>query len=74
MPFEDQVVSIFAGTQGYLDKIPVGDVTRFESALLSDLKTNHPEVLETIRSTKDLGDEVKGKLKAALDAFAKTFG
>jgi len=74
MPFEDQVVSIFAGTQGYLDKIPVGDVTRFESALLSDLKTNHPEVLETIRSTKDLGDEVKGKLKAALDAFAKSFG
>jgi len=74
MPFEDQVVSIFAGTQGYLDKIPVGDVTRFEAALLSDLKTNHPEVLELIRTTKDLGDEAKGKLKAALDAFAKSFG
>ncbi|WP_298690711.1 F0F1 ATP synthase subunit alpha [uncultured Sphingomonas sp.] len=74
MPFEDQVVSIFAGTQGYLDKIPVSDVTRFEQALLSDLKTNHPEVLELIRTTKDLGDEAKGKLKAALDAFAKTFG
>ena len=74
MPFEDQVVSIFAGTQGYLDKIPVSDVTRFEQALLSDLKTNHPEVLELIRTTKDLSDEAKGKLKAALDAFAKTFG
>jgi len=74
MPFEDQVVSIFAGTQGYLDKIPVGDVTRFEQALLSDLKTNNPEVLELIRTTKDLGDEAKGKLKAALDAFAKSFG
>ncbi len=74
MPFEDQVVSIFAGTQGYLDKIPVGDVTRFEQALLADLKTNNPEVLELIRTTKDLGDEAKGKLKAALDAFAKTFG
>src|SRR6195952_4114672 len=42
LPFEEQVASIFAGTQGYLDKIPVSDVTRFEQALLSDLKTNHP--------------------------------
>jgi F-type H+-transporting ATPase subunit alpha len=74
MPFEDQVVSIFAGTQGYLDKIPVSDVTRFEQALLADLKTNHAAVLKAIRDTKDLGDETKKGLKAALDAFAKTFG
>ncbi|MDB5367286.1 MAG: synthase subunit alpha [Rhodospirillales bacterium] len=74
MPFEDQVVSIFAGTQGYLDKIPVSDVTRFEQALLADLKTNHADVLKAIRDTKDLGDETKKGLKAALDAFAKTFG
>jgi len=74
MPFEDQVASIFAGTQGYLDALPVSEVTRFEAALLADLKANHPDVLKTIRETKDLGDEVKGKLKAALDAFAKTFG
>jgi F-type H+-transporting ATPase subunit alpha len=74
MPFEEQVASIFAGTQGALDKIPVSDVTRFEAAFLSDLKTNHADVLETIRTTKDLGDEVKGKLKSALDAFVKTFG
>jgi F-type H+-transporting ATPase subunit alpha len=74
MPFEEQVASIFAGTQGALDKIPVSDVTRFEAAFLSDLKNNHPDVLETIRKTKDLGDEVKGKLKSALDAFVKNFG
>ncbi|NIJ32626.1 F0F1 ATP synthase subunit alpha [Sphingomonas oligoaromativorans] len=74
MPFEDQVASIFAGTQGYLDALPVSEVTRFEAALLADLKANHPDVLKTIRETKDLGDEVKSKLKAALDAFAKTFG
>jgi len=74
MPFEEQVASIFAGTQGALDAIPVSDVTRFEAAFLSDLKNNHPDILETIRKTKDLGDEVKGKLKSALDAFAKTFG
>jgi F-type H+/Na+-transporting ATPase subunit alpha len=74
MPFEEQVVSIFAGTQGALDKIAVSEVTRFEAAFIADLKANHADVLKTIRETKDLGDEVKGKLKSALDAFVKTFG
>jgi F-type H+/Na+-transporting ATPase subunit alpha len=74
MPFEDQVASIFAGTQGYLDAIPVSDVTRFEQAMLADLKTNHADVLKAIRDTKDLGDEARKGLKAALDASAKSFG
>ncbi|WP_454884580.1 F0F1 ATP synthase subunit alpha [Sphingomonas oryzagri] len=74
LPFEEQVASIFAGTQGFLDKIPVSDVTRFEDGLLADLRANHADVLTTIRDTKDLGDEVKGKLKDAVAAFAKTFG
>ncbi|MBB3909589.1 F0F1 ATP synthase subunit alpha [Sphingomonas desiccabilis] len=73
MPFEEQVASIFAGTQGYLDTVPVGDVVRFEQAMLSDLRANHPGVLAKIRDTKDLGDEAKSGLKAALDSFAKTF-
>ncbi|MBD8678626.1 F0F1 ATP synthase subunit alpha [Sphingomonas sp. CFBP 13720] len=73
MPFEEQVVSIFAGTQGYLDTVPVNDVTRYEQALLSDLRANHPQVLAKIRDTKDLGDEAKAGLKSALEAFAKTF-
>ena len=73
MPFEEQVASIFAGTQGYLDTVPVGDVVRYEQAMLSDLKANHPQVLDKIRDTKDLGDEAKSGLKAALDQFAKTF-
>ncbi|WP_156677724.1 F0F1 ATP synthase subunit alpha [Sphingomonas profundi] len=73
MPFEEQVASIFAGVNGYLDKVPVGDVTRFEQALLSDLRARHADVLTGIRDTKDLGDDLKGKLKDALDAFAKTF-
>ncbi|MDH7637147.1 F0F1 ATP synthase subunit alpha [Sphingomonas oryzagri] len=74
LPFEEQVASIFAGTQGFLDTIPVADVTRFEDALLADLRANHAEVLKTIRETKDLGDAVKGQLKDAIAAFAKTFG
>ncbi len=73
MPFEEQTASIFAGTNGYLDSVPVGDVTRFESAMLADLRANHAEVLGTIRDTRDLGDEAKGKLKGALDRFAKAF-
>ncbi|MHA6723344.1 F0F1 ATP synthase subunit alpha [Sphingomonas sp. RS2018] len=73
LPFEEQVVSIFAGTQGYIDAIPVEQVTRYEAALLADMRANHSGVLATIRDTKDLGDDVKGKLKSALEAFAKTF-
>ena len=73
MPFEEQTASIFAGTNGYLDNLPVGDVTRYEEAMISDLRANHAGVLKTIRDTKDLGDEAKAGLKAALDAFAKTF-
>jgi F-type H+-transporting ATPase subunit alpha len=73
MPFEEQTASIFAGTAGYLDAVAVNDVTRYEAAMLSDLRANHGGVLEMIRTTRDLGDEAKGKLKGALDAFAKTF-
>lgn len=73
LPFEEQTVSIFAGTSGFLDAVPVQDVTRYEAALLSEMRSKHADILATIRDTKDLGDEVKGKLKAALEAFAKTF-
>ncbi|MDB5695116.1 MAG: synthase subunit alpha [Sphingomonas bacterium] len=73
LPFEEQTASIFAGTQGYLDKVAVQDVTRYEAAMLSDLRANHADTLGMIRDTRDLGDEARGKLKGALDAFAKTF-
>ena len=73
LPFEEQTVSIFAGTSGYLDKVPVADVTRYEQALLADMRANHADVLKLIRDTRDLGNEAKDKLKAALEAFAKTF-
>jgi F-type H+/Na+-transporting ATPase subunit alpha len=48
-------------------------VTRYEEAMISDLRANHAGVLKTIRDTKDLGDDAKAGLKSALDAFAKTF-
>jgi len=73
LPFEEQVASIFAGTNGYIDTIAVADVVRYEAAMLADLRANHADVLKAIRDSKDLGDDTKAKLKAALDQFAKTF-
>lgn len=73
LAFEEQVVSIFAGVNGYIDAFPVTSVVRFEAALLSEFRSRHADILTDIRTTKDLSDETKGKLKAALDAFVKTF-
>ncbi|TPG38639.1 F0F1 ATP synthase subunit alpha [Sphingomonas koreensis] len=73
MPFEEQTVSIFAGTQGYLDNVPVERVTGFEAAMLADIRSNHAGILTDIRDKRDLSDETRGKLKDALEAFAKSF-
>ncbi|MFS2112216.1 F0F1 ATP synthase subunit alpha [Sphingomonas sp. Sphisp140] len=73
LPFEEQTASIFAGTQGFLDAVSVQDVVRYEAAMLADLRANHADVLKDIRESKDLSDDAKAKLKAALEAFAKTF-
>ena len=73
MPVEEQTVSIFAGVNGYLDGIEVGDVTRFEEAFLADMRAHHGDLLETIRNEKQLSDETTGKLKEILDSFAKAF-
>ncbi len=73
MPFEEQTASIFAGTNGYLDSVAVADVVRYEEAMLADMRANHGDVLKMIRDTKDLGDDAKKALVAALDAFGKTF-
>ena len=73
LSFEEQTVVIFAGTQGYLDAIPVTDVVEYEAELLSYLHANHADVLTEIRTTKDLGDATRAKVKAALDTFAKQF-
>ena len=73
LPFEEQTVSIFAGTNGYLDDIPVDRVTQYEAAMLAHMRSEHADVLKTIRESRDFGDEAKTKTVAALDAFAKQF-
>jgi F-type H+/Na+-transporting ATPase subunit alpha len=73
LPFEEQTCSIFAGTNGYLDGIPASDVTRYEEAMLADLRANHASVLKSIRDSRDFSDDSKKALMAALDAFTKNF-
>ncbi len=73
MPFEEQVVSIFAGTNGYLDSLPVDRVTEYEAAMLSFMRDKHADVLATIRESGNFDDDVKNRTAAALDAFAKQF-
>ncbi|GGE17538.1 ATP synthase subunit alpha [Polymorphobacter glacialis] len=73
MPFEEQVVSIFAGVNGYLDTIPAKEVTRFEASLLAHVRADHAGVLTAIRDSKDLSADTTASLKTLIAAFAKTF-
>ena len=70
---EEQVAVIFAGVNGYLDDIEVNQVGAFEKGLLSSLRTDHAELLNTIRDDAAISDETKENLTAAIDAFAKGF-
>ena len=71
-PVEDQVVSVWAGTKGKLDDVPVQDVRRFESELLDHLRRN-TEVLSTIASTGKLEDDTEAALDAAVEDFRLGF-
>jgi F-type H+-transporting ATPase subunit alpha len=73
LKMEEQVCVIYAGVNGYLDPIPVNRVRAFEDGLLGQMRTKHADILDTIRDTGDLDDAAAGKLKAVVDAFAKTF-
>jgi F-type H+-transporting ATPase subunit alpha len=73
LKMEEQVVVIWAGTNGYLDQLPVNKVKSFEEGLLSHIRSKHADILETIRTSRDFSDETAGKLKAAVEAFTKTF-
>jgi len=73
MPVEEEVISLYAGTKGYLDAIPVGKVGEFESRLLSELKVREPGVLTSIRDTREMKPDVEKTLVSFMDSFAKTF-
>jgi F-type H+/Na+-transporting ATPase subunit alpha len=73
LKMEEQVCVIYAGVHGYLDPIPVGRVAAFEEGLLTQLRTKHADILDAIRETRDLDKATDDKLKATVDAYAKTF-
>lgn len=64
MPVEDEVVSIFAGVKGFLDKMPIADIKRFEEETLAEMKLRHPEYLEEIRRAKVISESLEESLKA----------
>ncbi len=73
MAMEEQVASIFAGVNGYLDRLPPAAVTRYEARMLDALRAGGADILEAIRSSGELGDDVAARLKAFLDDFTASF-
>jgi F-type H+-transporting ATPase subunit alpha len=73
LPVEEQVVAIFSGVRGYLDKIAVGDVTRFATALLNSVRSEGAEILGAIRAEAAISDKTEERLKTFVDNFARTF-
>ena len=73
LPFEEQTISIFAGTAGYLDSVPTADVVRYEATMLAHFRAHHADILAEIRDSKAFEDSTRDKVKDALVAFGKTF-
>lgn len=73
LPVERQVVILYAATNGYVDPLPVAVVTRYERELESFMEGQHPEIYRTIREKRELTDELKQQLNAALDEFKGRF-
>jgi F-type H+/Na+-transporting ATPase subunit alpha len=70
---EEQVVAIYAGVNGYLDGIAVNRIRDYEDGLLRNFKDKHMDILDSIRTEKQITDAMGVKLKAAVDAFTKAF-
>jgi F-type H+-transporting ATPase subunit alpha len=72
-PVEEQVVSIWAGSNGYLDDVPLEDIARFEHDFLDNLRHSHEGILTSIRESKDLPEDTVTALKDAVEEFRKSF-
>jgi len=72
-PVEEQVVSIWAGGNGYLDDVPVEDISRFEADFLDYLRRSHAGVLDAIRESLQLSEDTVASLKDAVDEFRRGF-
>ncbi|GAA3244095.1 F0F1 ATP synthase subunit alpha [Pseudonocardia petroleophila] len=72
-PVEEQVVSIFLGTQGHLDSVPVADIQRFESEFLDHVRRNEEGILGEIRDAKKMSDELSDRIVSAVKGFKENF-
>ncbi len=73
MPFEEQVISIYTGVKGYLDKIDAKSVTRFEKEFLRKIKVSHINILDSIRTEQKISDSVEAELKKVVIEFVGLF-
>src|ERR1700726_1973925 len=73
LKMEEQVCVIWAGTNGYLDALPLNKVRGFEDGLLSLLRGKNVEILNSIRDSRDLSDDTAAKLKSVVEGYTKTF-
>jgi F-type H+-transporting ATPase subunit alpha len=71
---EEQVISVFAGTRGYLDKIEVAQIDKFEAQLISEIKAKEPGIIEAIRNDQQIKPETEKNLIAFIENFLRTFG
>jgi F-type H+/Na+-transporting ATPase subunit alpha len=74
LPVEKQIVSIFAGTRGYIDKLAISQIAPYERGLHDFIEKKYPAIYETIRTKKAVDADTEATLKKALDEFASAFG
>ena len=78
LPVEEQVVQLYAATPqetrtSWVRRIPAADVPRYAGELLAYMKSKHPQVLDDLRTSGDMSDEIAENLNTALDEFGKVF-
>jgi F-type H+-transporting ATPase subunit alpha len=74
VPVEKQIVIIYAGTRGYIDKLAIADLGAFEKGLYDFIDKKYPNIYETLRAKKTLDDDTEGQLKKAIEEFSSAFG
>ena len=73
MTVQEQVCVIYSGVNGYLDKLPVSAIGRYEEQLISELRSKGADILEAVRTTGNLDDDTDGKLKKLVEDFTAAF-
>ena len=73
MAIEDQVVSIYAGVRGHLDKLDPSKVTAFEKSFLQHMKSSHQPLLDTVRTEGQISEATEEKLKSIVTSFMESF-